>query len=53
MDTLSKYTSVESVQEYTNDVVLSGSGREEDVVIDPVGDMELVTGVNTHVPHYF
>jgi hypothetical protein len=38
METLSKYTSVESVQEFRGDVVLSDSGREEDVVTDPVGD---------------
>jgi hypothetical protein len=34
-------------------VILSGFGREEDVVIDLVGARELVTGVNTQAPHYF
>jgi hypothetical protein len=33
--------------------MLSDSGREEDVVTDPVGDQELVTMVNTQTPHYF
>jgi hypothetical protein len=53
MEIFSKYTSEESVRDFRNDVMLSGSGREEDVVIDPVGSKELVTGVNTQVPHYF
>jgi hypothetical protein len=45
MEFFSKYTSEESVRDFRNDVILSGSGREEDVVIDPVGSKELVTGV--------
>jgi hypothetical protein len=53
METFSKYTSVELVQKLRDDVSLSGSGREEDVVIDPVGDGELVTGVNTQTPNCF
>jgi hypothetical protein len=53
MEIFSKYTSEESVQDFRNDVMLSGSGREGDVVIDPVGSKELVTGVNTQAPHYF
>jgi hypothetical protein len=53
MEIFSTYTSVESVQEFRNDVTLSDSGREDDVVTDPVGDNELVTGVNTQPPHYF
>jgi hypothetical protein len=53
METLSKYTSVESVQDFRDDVAMSDSGREEDVIIDPVGDQELVTTVSTQEPHYF
>jgi hypothetical protein len=53
MEIFSTYTSVESVHEFRNDVMLSDSSREEDVVCDPVGDNELVTGVNTQPPHYF
>jgi hypothetical protein len=52
-ETFSKYTSVESVQEFRNDVVLSDSGRDEDAVTNPVGDQELVTEVNTQTLHYF
>jgi hypothetical protein len=53
MEALSKYTSVESVYEFRGDVALSDSGREEDVITEPVGDLELVTTVNTQIPHYF
>jgi hypothetical protein len=53
MEIFSKYTSEESVQDFRKDVMLSGSGREGDVVINPVGSKELVTGVNTQAPHYF
>ncbi|KAK2368548.1 hypothetical protein QL285_081735 [Trifolium repens] len=53
MEITSKYTTEESIQDFRNDVMLSGSGREGDVVIDPVGNRELVTGVNTQTPHYF
>jgi hypothetical protein len=53
MEALSKYTSVESVQNFRGDVALSDSGREEDVITDPVGDQELVTTVSTQGPHYF
>jgi hypothetical protein len=47
METSSKYTSVESVQDFRDDVAMSDSGREEDVITDPVGDQELVTTVST------
>jgi hypothetical protein len=53
MEIFSKYTSEESVQDFRKDVMLSGSGREGDVVISPVGSTELVTRVNTQAPHYF
>jgi hypothetical protein len=33
--------------------MLSDSGREEDVVTEPVCNNELVTRVNTQTPHYF
>ncbi|WJX83762.1 hypothetical protein P8452_66399 [Trifolium repens] len=53
MEVTSKYTTEESIQDFRSDVMLSGSGKEGDVVIDPVGNRELVTGVNTQLPHYF
>jgi hypothetical protein len=52
MEALSKYTSMASIHEFRGDVVLSNSGREEDVITEPVGDQELVTTVSTQGPHY-
>jgi hypothetical protein len=53
LETFSKYTSAESVQGFRDDMMLSDSGREEDVVTEPVCNNELVTRVNTQTPHYF
>jgi hypothetical protein len=53
MEAVSKYTSVESVHEFRSDVALSDSGREKDVITEPVGDQESVATVNTQLPHYF
>lgn len=53
MFTKSKFCSLDSVQTLRGAVKLSGSGRERDVVVEPVNADELVTVVNSDPPHYF
>jgi hypothetical protein len=53
MLTTSKYHSLDSIQILRGAVQFSGSGKESDVIIEPVGVDELVTAVNTSPPHYF
>jgi hypothetical protein len=53
MFTKSKFCSLDSVQTLRGAVKLSVSGRERDVVVEPVNADELVTVVNSDPPHYF
>jgi hypothetical protein len=53
MFTKSKFHSPDSIQTLRGAIKLSGSGRECDVVVDPVGAQELATIVNENPPHYF
>ncbi|MCI46337.1 hypothetical protein A2U01_0067577, partial [Trifolium medium] len=45
MDTLSKYNSAESVRCFREVVKLYDGGNDEEVVVEPVGEGELVTTV--------
>ncbi|WJX67748.1 hypothetical protein P8452_52190 [Trifolium repens] len=49
----SKYHSQDSVETLRGAVRFSGSGKECDVIIEPVGGEDLVTIVNPNPPHYF
>jgi hypothetical protein len=53
MDTRSKYTTAKSVLRFRSETKISGSGKEDDIVVEAVTGEELVTSVNTQVPHYF
>jgi hypothetical protein len=53
MDVTSKYTTAKSVLKFRSETKISGSGKEEDVIVDAVMERELVKTVNTRVPHYF
>jgi hypothetical protein len=53
MFTKSKFCSPDSVQTLRGAIRLSGSGREQDVIIEPVGKGDLVTMVNSGPPHNF
>jgi hypothetical protein len=53
MLTTSKYHSLDSIQTLRGAVKFSGSGREGDVITEPVGVDDLVMAVNTSPPYYF
>jgi hypothetical protein len=53
MDVTSKYTTAKSVLKFRSETKISGSGKEEDVIVDAMMERELVKTVNTRVPHYF
>jgi hypothetical protein len=53
MFTKSKFCSPDSVQTLRGAIRLSGSGREQDVIVEPVGKGDLVTMVNSSPPHNF
>jgi hypothetical protein len=55
MEVISKYTMVDSVRKFRVAVMLSSSGKEEDIVVGAVtgGRGELVTRVNTQTPITF
>jgi hypothetical protein len=53
MDTPSKYTTAKSVLKFRSETKISGSGKEDDVIVEAVTGGELVTSVNTQIPHYF
>jgi hypothetical protein len=53
MFTKSKFCSLDSVQTLRGAIKLSGSGRERDMIVEPVNMGELVTVVNPDPPHYF
>jgi hypothetical protein len=53
MFTKSKFHSADSIQTLRGAIKFSGSGEENDVIVEPVDDHELVTVVNQDPPHYF
>jgi hypothetical protein len=53
MFTKSKYYSLDSVETLRGAIKFSGSGKECDVVVEPVCADDLVTVVNPNPPHYF
>jgi hypothetical protein len=53
MFTKSKYYSQDSVETLRGAIKFSGSGKECDVIVEPVGGEDLVTIVNPDPPHYF
>jgi hypothetical protein len=53
MEIISRFLIEESVTLYREKYDLSGSGDENDVVAEPVGEGEYVTTINTNEPHYF
>jgi hypothetical protein len=53
MFTKSKYHSQEMIDALRGAVKFSGSGKECDVIIEPVGREDLVTIFNPKPPHYF
>jgi hypothetical protein len=53
MDVTSKYTTAKSVLKFRSETKISGSGKEEDVIVDAMMERELVKTMNTRVPHYF
>jgi hypothetical protein len=53
MLTKSKFHSPDSIQTLRGAIKLSGSGKECDVIVEPVDVNDLVTIVNLDPPHYF
>jgi hypothetical protein len=53
MLTRSKFHSQDSVQALRGAIKLSGSGKECDVIVEPVDSNDLATMVNLEPPHYF
>jgi hypothetical protein len=53
MLTRSKFHSPDSIQTLRGGIKLSGSGKECDVIVEPVDVSDLVTTVNLDPPHYF
>jgi hypothetical protein len=53
MFTRSKFHSLDNIQTLRGAIKLSGSGRECDVVVEPMNVGDLITIVNPDPPHYF
>ncbi|MCH81039.1 hypothetical protein A2U01_0001817 [Trifolium medium] len=53
MNTLSRYTSEDSVAAFRSTVSLSFNKNEEEITLEPVGENEIVTTVGEVEPHYF
>ncbi|GAU32940.1 hypothetical protein TSUD_153570 [Trifolium subterraneum] len=53
MDSVLKYNSAGMIRCFREIVKLYSRENEEEIVVDPVGEDELVTTVNTVEPHYF
>jgi hypothetical protein len=49
----SKYHSQDSIETLRGAIKFSGSGKECDVIVEPVDGEDLVTVVNPDPPHYF
>ncbi|MCI91641.1 hypothetical protein A2U01_0112935, partial [Trifolium medium] len=52
MDTASKFNSTESICCLREVIKLYSSDGEDQIVVEPVGEGELVTTVNSEEPHY-
>ncbi|MCI56223.1 hypothetical protein A2U01_0077474, partial [Trifolium medium] len=53
METRSKFTTADSVHCFREVNKLYSGDDEDQIIVDPVGEEELVTTVNGETPHYF
>ncbi|MCH86035.1 hypothetical protein A2U01_0006889, partial [Trifolium medium] len=53
METLTKFTTLENIRCFREVIKLYSGEDESQVVVDPVGEGELITNTNSNKPHYF